>query len=210
MNALLMTALAGYLLGAIPFGFLIGKARGTDIRKHGSGNIGATNVSRTLGRQWGAFVFVLDAAKGALAVAMAERFFAVAGFRLGAWPVSTAQFGIAGAVACILGHNFPIWLGFKGGKGIATSAGALVALMPPVAAVAATFWLALFYSSRIVSLGSIGAALSLPAAAWFFEGGGGSLFWFAAIIAALALWRHKPNIQRLLAGTENRFEKKKA
>ncbi len=200
LQDLLFAVLAGYFLGSIPFGLLVARSRGVDIRQHGSGNIGATNVLRVLGKKWGIPVFFLDAAKGVAAVWVAQRFFS-------AGP-GVAVAGIAGAMACIVGHNFPVWLGFKGGKGIATSAGVLIGLLPWAALVAAAVWGVVFFTTRYVSVASIVAAVAIPLTVWLLEGRADALFWFSVVVAALAVWRHRSNIQRLLAGTENRFERK--
>jgi len=208
----LVSLIPGYLLGSIPFGFVVGKALGVDIRKQGSGNIGATNVLRTMGRKWGVLVFTLDALKGLVAVLAIERLIgidtAVAGPHL-----SEAQAGILAGVGCILGHNFPVWLGFKGGKGIATSAGVLLGLAPLATILALTVWVLTFYGTRYVSVASIVAAATLPTLIgiqqWIWRGRLDVVFWFAAVAAVLAIGRHRPNIQRLLAGTEHRFERKK-
>ena len=204
----ILSVVIGYLLGSIPFGLFVGYARGVDIRKHGSGNIGATNISRTLGRNWGILVFSLDALKGLLAVLLAKSFVPT-GWGGVAGPFSPTDLGIIAAVACILGHNFPVWLGFKGGKGIATSAGVLFGLMPIAGLVSFLVWMTLFYATRYVSVASIVAAVSIPITVWITERSFGALFWFALLVAVLAIVRHRANIQRLLAGTENRFEKKK-
>lgn len=204
--SVLLSFVPGYLLGSIPFGFVVGKALGVDIRKQGSGNIGATNVLRTMGRKWGVLVFILDALKGLAAVLLIERF-------VGGPHLSVAATGIIAGVGCILGHNFPVWLGFKGGKGIATSAGVLLGLAPLATILALTVWALTFYGTRYVSVASIVAAATLPTligiqqAVW--RGSFDAIFWFAVVAAALAIWRHRPNIQRLLAGTEHRFEKRK-
>ena len=201
---LLVSLLGGYLAGSIPFGFIVSRARGVDIRKHGSGNIGATNVLRTLGKKWGVLVFTLDFLKGLAAALLATWF---------AGPDLAARMGILAGVGCILGHNYPVWLGFKGGKGIATSAGVLFGLAPLATAIALTVWTASFFATRYVSLASIIAAATLPTMAgilqWVQRGSLDAVFWFAAIAAVLAIWRHRPNIRRLLDGTEHRFEKKK-
>lgn len=204
---LLGVALIAFLIGSVPFGFLIGKARGVDIRRHGSGNIGATNVFRTLGKGWGILVFLLDASKGLLAVrlgmagvAFDPEFWARAG-------VGAELAGVVAAVAVILGHNYTPWLGFRGGKGIATSLGVLGGLMPPVAGIAAGVWFALWFATRYVSLASIGAALCLPVVTgiWLKLGWlGWTFFWFALAAGAMAVWKHRPNITRLLNGTEPR------
>ena len=197
----LLIALGAFLLGSIPTGYLVAHAKGIDIRQHGSGNIGATNVFRTLGKPLGILVFFLDALKGFAAVWLAMRYGGES-----AWP------GILAAVAAIAGHNYTPWLGFKGGKGIATSAGVLIALMPWAVLAIALVWFAVFFATRYVSLASICAAAALPVAVgglWFYGcGGNGPLLGFSALIAALAIWRHRSNIERLMAGTEHRFDRK--
>ena len=199
---LYLIALGAFLLGSIPTGYLVARAKGVDIRQHGSGNIGATNVFRTLGKPLGIFVFVTDALKGFAAVWLAGRFGGASDWA-----------GIIAAVAVIAGHNYTPWLGFKGGKGIATSAGVLLALMPWAVLCIAIVWFVVFKVSRYVSLASISAATALPvavAALWSAGcGGNGPLLGFSVLISALAIWRHRTNIQRLRAGTESRFEGKK-
>ena len=198
---LLLIALGAFLLGSIPTGYLVARAKGVDIRKHGSGNIGATNVFRTLGKPLGIFVFLIDALKGFAAVWLAAQF-----------SDGSDWAGIVAAVAVIAGHNYTPWLGFKGGKGIATSAGVLLALMPWAVLAIAVVWVLVFKISRYVSLASICAAAALPVAVgllWFSGcGGNGPLLAFSLAISALAIWRHRTNIQRLRAGTESRFERK--
>lgn len=201
----LPVVVGAFLLGSIPTGYLVARARGIDIRQHGSGNIGATNVFRTLGKPLGIFVFVADALKGFAAV-----------FAAGCVPAdgpASEWLGIAAAVAVIAGHNYTPWLGFKGGKGIATSAGVLLALMPLAVAAMAVVWFSLFTLTRYVSIASIGAAAVLPVAVWVMwqtaTGGNGPLFAFSLLISALAIWRHRSNIERLRQGTESRFERGK-
>ena len=197
MLHLLLIAFGAFLLGSIPTGYLVARSRGVDIRQHGSGNIGATNVFRTLGKPLGILVFVIDALKGFAAVWLALHFVA------GDWS------GIVAAVADIAGHNYTPWLGFKGGKGIATSAGVLLALMPLAVLCIAIVWFAVFCATRYVSLASIGASAALPlsvAALWWTGlGGNAPLLGFTIVISALAIWRHRSNIQRLRNGTESRF-----
>ena len=193
--------LAFYLVGSIPTGYLLGRARGLDIRQHGSGNIGATNVWRVLGWKWGLPAFILDVLKGFLLLFLLRT--------LGypgdsTWTVQLLL--VVCGLAAIIGHNYTPWLGFKGGKGIATSAGVLAALMPPVLAVSFTLWVVLTLATRYVSVGSIAAALSLAPLAWFFYPGQWILFGLACLAGVLAIYRHKSNIQRLLAGTESRFD----
>ena len=199
---LLLTALGAFLLGSIPTGYLVARAKGVDIRQHGSGNIGATNVFRTLGKPLGILVFFIDALKGFGAVWLANHF-----------GEACPWTGIVAAVSAIAGHNYTPWLGFKGGKGIATSAGVLLALMPWAVLAIAIVWIVTFKVSRYVSLASICAAAALPVAVgalWSAGcGGNGPLLAFALLISALAIWRHRSNIERLRAGTESRFEPKK-
>ncbi len=199
----ILTAVAAYLLGSIPTGFLVAKARHIDIRKVGSGNIGATNVFRALGTPAGIFVLLADAFKGWLAVA------GVAAL-LGPW-VQPA-FGedgrewlrITAAICAILGHNYTCWLGFKGGKGIATSAGVLLALIPWALLIGLCVFTVVFAFTRYVSLGSICAALALPLAAWA-TGASSILVGVTCALAVLAIYKHRSNIRRLLNGTENKI-----
>jgi len=203
----ILTVLIAYLLGSIPTGFLVARARGVDIRAVGSGNIGATNVFRILGKAAGIFVLVADAAKGWLAVLVVAKFlsgwfYPEAGSRAQEW------FRLCAGVAAILGHNYTCWLHFKGGKGIATSAGVLVALVPVPLLIILGIWIVVFALSRYVSLASVLAAFTLPFAAWAF-GESRTIIFVTAALAALAIYKHKANIQRLLNGTENRIGAKK-
>ena len=201
----LVVAAGAFLLGSIPTGYLVARSRGMDIRQHGSGNIGATNIFRTLGKPLGIFVFFADALKGAMAVELA--------FTLGREQNQEAAWlGIIAAVAVIGGHNYTPWLGFRGGKGIATSAGVLLALMPLAVAIIATVWGVVFFTTRYVSLASISAAAALPLSLvllWGTRyGSSPPLLGFAVVISGLAIWRHRTNIERLRAGTESRFDRK--
>jgi glycerol-3-phosphate acyltransferase PlsY len=201
--AYILTAVSAYLLGSIPTGFLVGKARGLDIRAVGSGNIGATNVLRVLGRPAGIFVLLMDALKGWLAVAVMSKLT----FRLlGAAGTPQAQewLALCAGVLAILGHNYTCWLRFRGGKGIATSAGVLLALVPWSLLIILTVWIVIFALSRYVSLASISASFTLPFAAWFTHESG-TMVAVTAGLATLAILKHKSNIRRLLNGTENRF-----
>lgn len=197
-------ALGAYLIGSIPFGLLIGKARGIDIREHGSGNIGATNVLRIVGKPWGIACFVLDFLKGLGSVLIAWSLSGAGGSSLA---------GIVAAVACILGHNYPVWLKFKGGKGIATSGGVLIGLLPVAALILIGIWAAVFFTTRYVSLASIAVGIALPVIVFVFVMTGfradWPLFYFALVIGVLAVWRHRTNIQRLMDGTEHQFERRK-
>jgi|SRR5262245_15142051 len=184
--------LLGYLIGSVPNGYLLGKLAGVDIQKVGSGNIGAANVARTLGKWQGALTLVADAAKGFLPVFVA--------LELGLSSVNLALV----AIAAFLGHLYPVFLKFRGGKGVATGLGALLALAPLATAVLIVVFAAVALSTRLVSLSSIAAAVATPVILWLFNQQavivGVGLF-FGAMITL----RHRSNIQRILAGTEPRF-----
>jgi glycerol-3-phosphate acyltransferase PlsY len=197
------TALLAYLLGSIPTGFLVGKARGIDIRTIGSGNIGATNVFRSLGKPAGVFVMLADALKGWLAVEVMAKLVGRWSYP-GASPQALEWFTIVAALAAVLGHNYTCWLYFKGGKGIATSAGVLVALVPWSLLIILCIWVIVLALSRFVSLASISASFALPFAAWV-TGESTTLILITAAMAVLAIYKHKANIKRLIQGTENRF-----
>ena len=200
-------SLVGYLFGSLPTGHLVGRFLGVDISKHGSGNIGATNVLRVLGRRWGYLVFFIDTLKGFLAVRAA--FYLVQIAKIGEERIELV--GILAAITCILGHTFPIWLDFKGGKGVATSAGALLGLMP--AAIVAIFcvWLIIFQLTRYVSLASVGAAVALPVVVGILIlrkfVTDAALLYFSVLIAGVVIWRHRSNLRRLINGTERRFSR---
>jgi glycerol-3-phosphate acyltransferase PlsY len=202
----ILVALIAYLLGSIPTGFLVAKARGVDIRTVGSGNIGATNVFRILGKPAGVFVLLADGVKGWLAVFVVAKlvsgwFYPAAGSTAGEW------FAICAGIAAILGHNYTCWLYFKGGKGIATSAGVLIALVPVPLLIILTIWIVVFAFTRYVSLASISASFSLPFAAWAV-GESRTIVLVTAGLAALAIYKHKANIRRLINGTESRIAMK--
>jgi len=205
-TALLLAAVAGYLLGALPFGWLIARKFGVNIFEHGSKNPGATNVKRVLGGMFGRkgkragdLAFALDLLKGA----------AAAGWPLFFCVTYTWQMQITGLIFALIGHSFCCWTRFKGGKGVATSAGGLVVLLPIATLLAALAWIVTFYASRYVSLASIVAAFVLPAAAWLL-GAPTAFAILATVLGVFVILRHRANIQRLLAGTENKFVKKAA
>jgi acyl phosphate:glycerol-3-phosphate acyltransferase len=193
-----------YLLGAIPFGFLMGRLNGIDIRQKGSGNIGATNVFRVLGKSWGIACFFLDFAKGFLAAGV------VPSLILGEEVVAAHPTLplLAGAVA-ILGHNWPVWLHFKGGKGIATSAGVIAAVAPLSLLSGLALWLVCMLLTRIVSVSSITAALGVAVSGWIFYGGSPVVAGILTALGVVAILRHRANIRRLLKGEEPRFGRKK-
>ena len=205
--AIALSVLCSYLLGSIPFGLLAAKLKGMDIRQHGSGNIGATNVWRVCGWRYGLPVFILDVLKGVCAVWIA-RWIAVWLHGNPAWAA------IAAAMACVIGHSFPAWLGFKGGKGVATSLGVFLGLMPIPSVVALLVWIVIFKVSGYVSFASIIAALVLPSAAIAMQFTNHAYGWpvsgFAVVAGLLVILRHRSNITRLRAGTENRFGRKKS
>jgi glycerol-3-phosphate acyltransferase PlsY len=186
----------------------MGTARGIDIRTLGSGNIGATNVFRHLGVPAGIFVLLADAFKGWLAVILATELFHF-WFMSGTGAVAREWLGIISGFSAILGHNFTCWLHFKGGKGIATSAGVLVALVPSALLIILGIWTIIFVLTRYVSLASILAAIALPLATWLTKGSL-TMIAIAALMGGLAIYKHKPNIQRLLKGTENRIQLRKS
>lgn len=194
LSLLALIALGAYLLGAVPFGIVITRGFGLgDLRQIGSGNIGATNVLRT-GNRWAALMtLLLDAGKGGIAVVIARQF----------GPSDAEQLA---ALAAFLGHLFPIWLGFRGGKGVATFLGTLILLAWPVGLASCATWLVTFALTRISSLSALIAALSVVF--WLGISGYSDMIALGASLAALILWRHEANIKRLLAGTEPRFTKR--
>ena len=202
----LLIALVGYLIGSIPSGYLVARSQGIDIREHGSRNIGATNVLRVMGKKWGYLVFFCDSFKGFVAVKL--------GVLIAAHSLLSPVLGsVIAAIACILGHNYTLWLRFKGGKGIATSSGVVLALFPVLVVLfVLVIWIVVFFAGRYVSLASIAAAVALPCVVFFTATRNGPDFWilfgFSVLIGALAILRHHSNIGRLLKGTESRFGKK--
>ena len=207
--------LLGFLLGSIPFGLLMGKIKGIDIRQHGSGNIGATNVFRILGKKSGITCLLLDFTKGLVPVLIARNMVEP----MMAEQQFTAQsIEVLTALASIMGHNYSPWIGFKGGKGIATTAGAITALMPFGLVLLILVWAIFTFTTKYVSVGSIAAAASLPilvitGSAYHGKLANGTwnkpLFIFSLIAAILAIWKHRANIARLKAGTENHIGQKK-
>jgi glycerol-3-phosphate acyltransferase PlsY len=201
----LLTAIGAYLLGSIPFGFLVAKARGVDIRSAGSGNIGATNAMRVLGKPAGIAVLLLDAAKGYAAVAFLPLLL------LKVLPPSSTEpvmLPLLAGIFAVLGHNYTCWLKFKGGKGIATTAGVYLALAHWALLIALVVFLLAVAVTRYVSVGSIAAAIALPAAVWIMMPGNPCLGLVTIALGVLAIYKHKTNIQRLRAGTENRLGSK--
>lgn len=190
-----LALLVGYLLGSIPFGLLLTRMAGKgDIREIGSGNIGATNVLRSGSKKLAALTLLLDAAKGAAAVLIVQM----------VWP-DAVRFAAAGA---LIGHLFPVWLKFKGGKGVATFLGILIPLLPVAALIFALVWIGLLLTLRISSAAGMAAAASAPLTAFLL--GDQQLFLMLLAFAMLVIWRHHENIRRLFAGTEPRVGGSKA
>jgi len=193
ISALLVVG--SYLLGSIPFGVLLARARGVDITAVGSKNIGATNVARNLGKKLGLVVLLLDALKGALPV-LAARGLIDAGQ---ADPLALTAAGIAAA----LGHCFPVWLRFRGGKGVATALGIMVVIAPLQAALAVALFIGLYAGFRVASIGSLAAAAAFPFALWAWSFPAPELA--LAVLLAIVIWfKHRDNIRRLVRGDENR------
>jgi len=215
VTAFIVMPLIAYVLGAIPFGLIIGLSKGIDVRTQGSGNIGATNVWRILGRQWGIFCFVLDVLKGFVPVFLAriylfEHFLDLESNTIG----ETGQWAwLSVAGGAIFGHMFSIFLKFKGGKGVATSFGVLIGIWPYftlAAVIAVVVWTLVWAVSRYVSMASIASAVAFPVGfviliwqidKWQF-GRLWPLFAFSCVAASLVIFRHRSNIGRLLAGNE--------
>ena len=203
-----LIAVASYLLGSIPTGFLVARVKGIDIRKVGSGNIGATNALRVLGKPAGILVLLVDALKGWVAVRVVAMLI-VEQFSspdvLGRDRVIAA---IVASLFAVLGHNYPCWLGFKGGKGIATSAGVLTALVPRALLIILSVWIVLCATTRYVSIGSLAASATLPFATWLTTHDW-TLTVVTGAMGVLAIYKHKGNIQRLMSGTELRLGQKR-
>ncbi|MFA6599444.1 MAG: glycerol-3-phosphate 1-O-acyltransferase PlsY [Candidatus Omnitrophota bacterium] len=199
MNTVFFLVFA-YLLGSVPFGWLIGKwVRGVDLREHGSGNIGATNVFRVVSKKWGIFALFLDALKG------------YAGVSIPVWILGrtgNAPFALGLGAAAILGHSFPVWLKFKGGKGVATALGVFLSILPVPALLTFLFWAVCFAITRIISLSSLAAAAVFPLVVGVFLWGTPGFTWLLAVSLALAafiFYTHRANIARLRRGEEKRL-----
>lgn len=188
-----------YLVGGVPFGFLIGKMRGVDVRTVGSKNIGATNVFRTVGKKWGLIAFACDVLKGLVPTLLAKHY-----------APDPLWLPLAVGVACVVGHMLTPYMKFKGGKGVATAFGMLIGLVPALVGAAFALFAVVFALSHYISLGSCSAALFLMIAVWFPILG--TLGWhdlpqciLVTLIAAFVIWKHRANIGRLVRGTENKI-----
>ena len=201
-------ALISYLIGSIPAGYLAGRVAVIDIRKFGSGNIGATNVLRVLGKRYGYPVFLFDFVKGTAAVKISILIFDSTHHA----EVSRELCAILAGVSSVIGHSYPVWLGFRGGKGVATSFGVVFGLIPVAGLIAVVVWLMTFGTTRYVSVASMTAALTLPisvvAKLYLKQLSGPTLLLFSICLAAIVIWRHRSNLSRLMSGTEPRFERK--
>ncbi len=193
-----IVSIVGYLLGAISFAVIVARSQGVDILKYGSGNPGATNVTRALGSKYGNIVFAGDALKGAIAAGWPMFVF---GGDLG------LKLGIIGLIAAIIGHSFSVFLKFKGGKGVATTMGGLVAIMPIVLLIGVAAWAAIYFTIRMVAIASILFAVSLPVSAYLLYGAGDPRLTLGVVLGVLIVLRHRSNISRMLQGTENSFKK---
>ncbi len=187
----LLFILLTYLIASIPFGFIVGKLSGKDITKEGSGNIGATNVARTIGKKAGVIVLLLDALKGFIPVYISKLYF-------------DDQFVAVIAIVAIIGHCYSIFMKFKGGKGVATGLGVLLALSPKVALIVITLWLGIFLTTGYVSLASVISAFM----SWIMMNYVEANYYYtiaALISSVIIVYKHSSNIERLIKGTENRF-----
>jgi acyl phosphate:glycerol-3-phosphate acyltransferase len=214
MLAYLIIIVAAYFLGSIPTGYLVARAKGIDIRTVGSGNIGATNAMRVLGRPAGIFVLAMDMLKGYAACAWAvPLIFDWLAPHLSGLTVYFHQepaelqtrYGVLAGIAAVLGHNYTCWLKFKGGKGIATSAGVYFALAPWAAGIAVASFLLAVLLTRYVSIGSIAASVALSVAVWCLPGRNMLLGLVTTALGTMAIYKHRANIRRLLNGTESRL-----
>ena len=194
---ILLVSVVGYLLGAISFAVIVARSQGVDILKYGSGNPGATNVTRALGSKYGNIVFACDALKGFAAAAWPLLWMSDAGLKL----------GIIGLIASIIGHSFSGFLKFKGGKGVATTMGGLLAIMPIVLLIGVAIWAAIFFTTRLVAVASMLFAVSLAVSAYVLYGAGDPRFTLGLVLSVLIVVRHRSNIVRMFQGTENSFKK---
>jgi len=207
LTILAVTAVA-YFLGSLPAGYIAGRIAGVDIRTLGSGNVGATNVTRMLGKRFGYPVFLVDFAKGVTAAVLSRTIAKHNQLDADLIDLCVATVG----VAAVIGHSFPVWLGFKGGKGVATSIGVLFGIEWTVALIIGGVWLVVFQISRYVSLASIAAVVALPltmiALFWLNRLNSPVLLYFSLCLTAIVIFRHRSNLSRLCKGTEPRFTRK--
>jgi glycerol-3-phosphate acyltransferase PlsY len=200
--------LIGYVLGSFPTGYLIGRLCGVDVRKVGSGNIGATNLTRVLGKQFGYSVFLIDFLKGLVAVLLAQSI----ADRCGLDAIGRDFSAALGGISSVIGHSYPVWLGFKGGKGVATSLGVTCALSWLAVLIMGVVWIVFFKATRYVSVASIAATIALPivmVVLFFLHALRSPVpIYFSLFLAAIVIVRHRTNVARLASGTEPRFNRK--
>lgn len=197
MRDVVMAIVGSYLIGAIPTSYIVGRLfRGIDLREHGSKNLGATNLFRVLGWRYAIPVGLFDLTKGALPVLL-----------LGPLGPSGDLFPLLCGITAVLGHVFSVFVGFRGGKGVATGAGVVLAVAPWAVAVAFAIWIVLVYATGYVSVGSIVAAAAYPGAVYLLHPVQRPYLWVHLLLAAAIIWFHRANIRRLLHGTENRFRR---
>ena len=190
---------ASYLVGAIPTSYLVGRAfQGIDLREHGSRNLGATNLYRVMGWKFAVPVGLFDVVKGVIPTAI-----------FGPQASASRYFALACGLTAVLGHVFSVFVRFKGGKGVATAAGVVLALSPAAIGAALLLWAAVVFGTGYVSLGSVTAAAALPLLVYLLEPGSRELVWIDALLAGAIIWLHRANIRRLIAGTENRFGRRR-
>lgn len=201
--ALLFVLILAYVIGSLPTAYIVGRAKAIDIREHGSGNVGATNVMRVLGRQIGFLVLLVDLLKGVLAVVLVTAVF------VNSWPMALKEIHVKmlAGITAMIGHLYPVWLDFKGGKGVATATGFMLALAPAMVLVSMAVFLATVLITKIMSLASIIAALSLPLSFFIFYnfGEGLDLFIFIMVVVLFVVLKHRSNIRRILDGEETKI-----
>jgi glycerol-3-phosphate acyltransferase PlsY len=204
---LISTGILAYVIGSFPTGYIVGRMRGVDIRKVGSGNVGATNVTRVLGKQFGYPVFLVDFLKGLIPLLLAR---AIA-HRYELDPIATDLCIAIAGIFAVVGHSYPVWLGFKGGKGVATSLGLVFGINWIAALIMCVVWIIVLKTTRYVSVASIIAATALPGAMivllWLQQLQSAVLVYVSLLLAALIVFRHRSNLSRLVAGTEPRITK---
>lgn len=203
IGALALSVVISFLLGSIPFGYIVGRMHGTDIREHGSGNTGATNVARTFGAKWGGLVLLLDALKGYLGVMVASALVGAVGGQVTLPALHAAQ--VASGVAAVLGHVFTPFLGFHGGKGVATGLGVGLALVPIAALVGLAVFLIVVAITRYMSLGSLAGIASAPFSVMFFYDGSVPYLIYSLLLLAVVVVAHRGNIKRLINREEKKF-----
>jgi len=203
MIVLIVTFLMAYLIGSIPTAVWVGRAWfGIDVREHGSKNAGATNTFRVLGKKSGVFVLLIDVLKGVFAVVLPMMIWHEGALVYG---ITSDRIQILAAIAAVVGHIFPVFAGFRGGKGVATSLGVMIGILPLSAAVCLGIFITVFILSKYVSFSAICAAFCFPFSVLFLEPQREEMFYFSVVLSLAVIWAHKKNIRRLLKGEENKM-----